>query len=170
MSARLVVAPVIAVLVAVLAGCGAKKEAASGECKPLSVTVDGQPLPALPHGLAKANNRDGDISYEVQLFNHDKATCDELLDKSGRQLPDGEVSVRAFAAGAGMTGKGVAIGAHTQMGGHVTLASEAPKAVGDVVKVCVDNVSFKPIAGAYKDKQVVVNGLFAGTYCGETSW
>jgi hypothetical protein len=157
-------------IVAMLAGCGGTKEAASGECKPLTVTVDGQPLPALPHGLAKANNMNGDVSYEVQLFNHDKATCDALLDKSGRQIPDGEVSVRAFAAGAGMTGKGVAIGSHTQMGGNVRLASEPPKAVGDVVKVCVDHVAFTPIAGAYKDKNVVVDGLFAGTYCGEMSW
>lgn len=159
------------VALVVLAACGAKKEAATGAaCKPLTVTVDGQPLPALLHGLAKANNMNGDVSYEVQLFNHDKATCDELLDRSGRQIPDGEVSVRAFAAGAGMTGKGVAIGAHTQMGGNVTLASDTPKAAGDVVKVCVDHVAFTPIAGAYKDKDVVVDGLFAGTYCGDVRW
>ena len=152
------------------AGCAKKDSATAGSCKPLSVTVDGAALPALPNGLAKANNMNGDISYEVQLFNHDKATCDDLLNKTGREIPEGEVSVRAFAAGAGMTGKGVAIGAHTQMGGAVTLASDKPKAVGDVVKVCVDNVAFKPIAGAYKDKQVVVNGLFAGKYCGEMTW
>lgn len=157
-------------LLALVAGCAKKDTATAGTCKPLAVTVDGTPLPALPHGLAKANNMNGDISYEVTLYSTDKATCAELLDKTGRQIPDGEVSVRAFAAGAGMTGKGVAIGAHTQMGGNVTLVSDAPKAPGDVVKVCVDNVAFKPIAGAYKDKQVVVNGLFAGPYCGEMSW
>ena len=158
-------------LLLALAACGSKKEAASGDsCKPLSVTVNGEALPALPHGLAKANNMNGDISYEVQLFNHNKATCDELLNKSGRQIPEGEVSLRAFAAGAGMTGKGVAIGAHTQMGGNVTLVTDKPKAAGDIVKVCVDNVSFKPIAGDYKDKQVVVNGLFAGSFCGEMKW
>lgn len=159
-----------ALCVLVLAACGNKQSASGGECKALSVTVDGTPLPAMPHGLAKANNMNGDVSYEVNVFNHDKATCDQLLNKAGREIPEGEVSVRAFAAGAGMTGKGVAIGAHTQMGGHVTLASPPPKAVGDVVKVCVDNVAFKPIAGDYKDKNVVVNGLLEGTYCGEMTW
>jgi len=159
------------VLLSVLACACAKKDRASGgACKDLTVTVDGTPLPAMPHGLAKANNMNGDISYEVDVFDHDTATCDTMLNKSGRQVPDGEVSVRAFAGGAGMTGKGLAIGAHTQMGGNVTLASPPPKAVGDVVEVCVDNVTFKPIAGAYKDKQVVVNGLFAGKYCGELTW
>ncbi|HEX5061667.1 MAG TPA: hypothetical protein VFV99_20010 [Kofleriaceae bacterium] len=157
-------------LLLLLVACAKKDAASGGACKDLTVTVDGTPLPAMPHGLAKANNMNGDISYEVDVFNHDKTTCDMLLDKSGRQIPEGEVSVRAFAAGAGMTGKGVAISAHTQMGGNVTLASPPPKAVGDVVKVCVDNVSFKPIAGDYKDKQVVVNGRFVGTYCGEMKW
>jgi len=159
-------------LLVVLVACSSKKDgaASAGDCKPLSVTVDGTALPALGKGLAKANDMNGDISYEVQLYNHDKATCDELLNKAGRQVPEDEISVRAFAAGAGMTGKGVAIDAHTQMGGPVTLASDKPKAVGDVVKVCVDNVAFKPIAGRYKDKQVVISGLFEGTYCGDMKW
>ena len=160
----------LVLLVVVVAACAKKDGATGGACKDLSVTVDGTPLPALSKGLAKANDMNGDVSYEVQLFNHDKATCDDMLNKSGRQVPENEISVRAFAAGAGMTGKGVAIDAHTQMGGAVTLASDKPKAVGDVVKVCVDNVSFKPVAGKYKDKQVVVNGLFQGTYCGEMKW
>jgi hypothetical protein len=93
-------------LVLLAAACAKKDAATAGTCKDLTVTVDGAPLPALPHGLAKGNNMNGDISYEVQLFNHDKASCDDLLSKTGRQIPDGEVSVRAFAAGAGMTGKG----------------------------------------------------------------
>ena len=48
--------------------------------------------------------------------------------------------------------------------------SGKPKAPGDIVQVCVDNVAFTPIAGAYKDKPVVVTGLFSGGYCGEVSW
>jgi hypothetical protein len=162
----------LALIVILLAACSSKNKEGGGDrsCKPLSVTVDGTALPAMPHGLAKANNMTGDVSYEVLVFNHDKATCDQVINKSGRQIVDGEVSVRAFAAGAGMTGKGVAIDAHTQMGGDVTLASDKPKAVGDVIKICVNDVAFKPIAGAYKDKAVVVNGLFVGTYCGEVQW
>ncbi|HEY5943906.1 MAG TPA: hypothetical protein VIV40_00365 [Kofleriaceae bacterium] len=161
----------IALLVLVLAAACSKKDGeGAGSCRPLSVTVDGLPLPAMPHGLAKANNMNGDVSYEVDVFDHAKTTCDELLDKTGRQVPDGEISVRAFAGGAGMTGKGVAIGAHTQMGGNVTLVSAKPAAPGDIVKVCVQDVAFKPVAGAYKDKQVVVNGLFEGKFCGEQTW
>jgi hypothetical protein len=157
--------------VAMLAAC-AKRDAAtgSGTCKLLSVTVDGTALPAMPHGLAKANNMNGDVSYEVLVFNHAKTTCDQLMNRSGYDVVDGEVSVRAFAGGAGMTEKGVAIDAHTQMGGNVTLVGSPPKAVGDVVEVCADNVAFKPIAGKYKDTQVVVTGLFAGQYCGELKW
>ncbi|HEY5923007.1 MAG TPA: hypothetical protein VIV11_15110 [Kofleriaceae bacterium] len=153
-----------------VSACSRKETATGSACRPVSVTVDGAALPALPKGLAKANNMNGDISYEVQLFNHDKVTCEDMLNKAGRPIPDGEISVRAFAAGAGMTGKGIAIDSHTQMGGPVTLLSDKPKAAGDVVKVCVDNAAFKPIAGRYKDKDVVVTGLFEGTYCGEMQW
>jgi hypothetical protein len=162
----------IVLVVVALAACSSKKKDAAGDgsCKPLAVTVDGTALPAMPHGLAKANNMNGDVSYEVLVFNHDKTTCDQVMNKSGREIVAGEISVRAFAAGAGMTGKGVAIDAHTQMGGNVTLASDKPAAIGDVVKVCVDNVAFKPIAGTYKDKEVVVSGLLSGTYCGEMHW
>lgn len=153
------------------AACANKRGGGNAEaCRPLRVTVDGTALPALGHGLAKANNMNGDVSYEVTVFDHAKATCEQLLDRAGREVPAGEISVRAFAAGTGMTGKGVAIGAHTQMGGNVTLVGPAPKAVGDAVKVCVDHVAFKPIAGDYKDKDVVVDGLFTGPYCGEVTW
>jgi hypothetical protein len=162
----------LVVVVIVLAAACAKNESSSSAtaCRPLRVTVDGTPLPALPHGLAKANNMNGDISYEITRFNQATATCAQLLDRAGREVPAGEISVRAFAAGVGMTGKGVAIGAHTQMGGNVTLASPAPKAVGDIVKVCADSVAFEPIAGEYKGTQVTIDGLFEGTYCGEVTW
>ena len=161
----------LAILAALLAaGCSNKDGGGGGACKPLSVTVDGTALAAMPHGLAKANNRSGDVSFEVTMLSHDKATCEQLLDKAGRQIPDGELSVRGFAGGAGMTGKGVGIDAHTQMGGAVSLVGDKPTAVGDRVKVCADSISFKPIAGAYKDKQVVIDGLFEGTYCGEMAW
>ncbi len=86
------------VVVVLTCACAKKDGASGGSCKPLTVTVDGAPLPALTKGLAKANNMNGDISYEVQLFNHDKATCDELLDKTGRQHPGGEISVRVLTS------------------------------------------------------------------------
>lgn len=157
------------------AGCSKKTESGGGEggsmptgkCRALEVTVDGAALPAMPVGLARSNNMNGDISYEVLMFNHDKATCEQLLSKSGRQIPDGEVSVRAFAGGGGMMGKGVGIEAHTQAGGSVGLVSGKPKAAGDEVMICVDNVSFSPQIGDYKGKKIMVTGLFKGSYCGE---
>lgn len=159
---------------AVAASAGCSKQdggaAGAGACKPLAVTVDGTALAAMPNGLARSNNMNGDISYEVQVFNHDKATCEQMVEKSGRTVPDGEVSVRAFAGGSGMMGKGVAIEAHTQAGGNVSLVGAKPKAPGDVVKICVDNVEFTPKMGAYKDKKITFTGLLEGAYCGELTW
>lgn len=163
---------VIATLLA--AGCSKKDDKAGGAsaaaCKPLTVTVDGTPLAAMPNGLAKSNNMNGDISYEVHAFDHAKTTCEDMLNKSGRTVPEGEVSVRAWAGGAGSMGKGVGIGAHAQMGVDVKLVSGRPKASGDVVKLCVNHVSFTPQVGAEKGKTVVMNGLVEGTYCGEMKW
>lgn len=160
---------VVAALLA--AGCSKKDGGGGGgACKPLSVTVDGTALAAMPHGLARSNNMNGDVSFEVQMFNHDKSTCDEMVSKSGRNIQDGEVSVRAFAGGGGMMGKGVGIGAHTQAGGNINLVGDKPKAVGDIVKICAGDISFTPKMGDHKDKKVVVSGLFEGKYCGELKW
>jgi hypothetical protein len=155
----------LALALVVLAGCGKKMTAES--CGPLTVTVDGQPLAAMPHGVARANVMNGDTSYEVEVFNHDKTTCEQLLSKTGREIPDGEVSVRAFAGGDGLMGKGVGIGAHTQAGGDVELVSAKPKAVGDVVSICVSETTFTPKIGDHKDKKIVFKGLVSGKYCGE---
>jgi hypothetical protein len=158
-------------------GCSKKKEGGAGgagggggACKPLAVTVDGQPLAAMPNGLARSNNMNGDITYEVQMFNHDKSTCEEMVSKGGRQVPEGEVSVRAFAGGAGMMGRGVGIESHTQAAVDATLISDKPKGNGDVVKICVKDASFTPKIGDYKDKKVTITGLFEGKYCGELKW
>jgi hypothetical protein len=158
------------VLVLLAAACSKRDGASAASCKPLAVTVDGVPLAGLTHGLARGNRMQDGITYEVQLFDHGQVTCELLLDKAGRRVVPGEINVRAFAGGAGYTGKGVAIDAHTQMGGAVSLASEPPSAPGDVVKLCAGEVAFAPIAGAYKDKQVTISGLFEGRYCGELSW
>jgi len=167
----------LVVLVAVLAaGCSKKDEGGGaaggggGACKPLTVTVDGSALAAMPHGLARSNNMNGDITYEVHMFNHDKSTCEELVSKSGRNVPDGEVSVRAFAGGTGMMGAGVGIESHTQAGDKAKLVSEKPKAAGDLVKICVSEMTFTPRIGDYKDKKVTVSGTFEGKYCGELKW
>ncbi len=152
--------------------CGTKRENASGggSCARLAVTVDGTVHPALPHGLARISKMTNSSTIEVEMFNHDKATCDEMTSKKGRNIHDGEISVRAFTGGSGMMGTGVGIEAHTQAGGNVRLVGDKPTAVGDIVKICVDNASFVPAIGSFKNKQVTVTGLFEGKYCGELVW
>lgn len=151
-----------------VAGC--KKPKTAESCGPLTVTIDGQPLPAMPNGLARKSVMTGDSNYEVQLFNHDKSTCEEMISKQGRNVFEGEVSVRAFTGGEGMMGKGVGIEVHIQAGGDVELVSGKPKAVGDVVQICADNVSFKPHMGRNQGKQIKINGLLTGKYCGELNF
>ncbi len=163
------VAPGVVVAFVAVAACKQRDPATPRTCEPLAVTVDGVPLPPVGHGLARANNMHGDVSYEVQLTNQPGVTCEQLLSEAGRAVPDGEIMVRAFAGGAGLTGHGVGIDAHSQMGGAVTLLAK-PRAIGDLVEVCVDHMSFTPIAGAYKGTHVTVSGRFAGAYCGEMTW
>ena len=154
----------LALVVVAAFGCGKKKTAES--CGALTVSVDGKPLEAMPNGLARLNIYGGDKNYEIQVFNHDKSTCEQFIDRKGRQVPDGEVSVRAFAGGDGLMGKGVGLESHTQAGGEIELVTK-PKAVGDATAICVDGVSFSPSIGDYKGKKVEIKGLFTGKFCGE---
>lgn len=154
------------VIAIVAAGCGGKKEGGGGAaCGPLKVTVDGVDVAGLGNGLAITQKEGGESSEQVQLFNHAKATCAQVLSKSGREVPEGEIDVRANAGKSMMT-KGVGIDAHSQMGVEVKLTSAAPKAVGDPVTLCVPETTFTPRVGDYKDKKVTVSGTFAGTWCG----
>jgi len=159
----------VTTLLALTSACS-KKGGGGGSCKPLSITVDGKAIPGLGHGLARLNKMGSDQSYEVDVFNHDKVTCEKFNDKHGRAMEPDEVNARAFAGGEGMMGKGVGIGSHTQSGVTVEVVGDPPKAVGDLVKICVDNATFKPAVGDLKDKAVVVDGLFEGKYCGEMSF
>jgi hypothetical protein len=154
----------LALVLLVVAGCGKKMTAES--CGALTVTVDGKPLAAMPNGLARLNIYGDSKTYEVEVFNHDKSTCEQFVDRKGREIPQGEVSVRAFAGGDGLMGKGVGIESHTQAGGDVELVTK-PKAVGDQTAICVDGVSFTPRIGDHQGKKVEIKGLFAGKFCGE---
>ena len=151
-------------LLLLVVGCGKKVTAES--CGALTVSVDGKPLAAMPNGLARLNIYGDSKTYEVQVFNHDKSTCEQFVDRKGREVPTGEVSVRACAGGEGLMGKGVGIESHTQAGGDVDLVTK-PKAVGDQTAICVDSVSFTPRIGDNQGKKVEIKGLFTGKYCGE---
>ncbi|MDQ3369684.1 MAG: hypothetical protein M3680_30040 [Myxococcota bacterium] len=166
----LLVVPALLLVVASSSGCGSKQAQTAESCGPVAVTVDGKPLDAMPKGFARTTIMGDSRTLEVEVFNHDQTTCEEMISRKGRNVPEGELSVRAFAGGSGMMGKGVGIESHTQAGGDVSIVGDKPKAAGDVVSICVGNVSFKPRVGAYKDKQVTVKGLFTGTYCGELTF
>ncbi len=154
-------------LLVATAGCGNKSKDASS-CKPLSVTIDGKAV-VLGHALGRHNTGTSE-SWEVDVFNHDKVTCEQYMNKSGRPVADGEVNVRAFAGGDGMMGKGVGIGANTQAGKSVELVGDPPKAKGEPISICVDNVSFKGMVGEYKDKPIVIDGLFQAASCGDMAF
>src|SRR5215204_4610156 len=112
----------LALLLVCIAGCGKKLTAES--CGALTVSVDGKPLAAMPNGLARLTVHGDDKMYEVQVFNHDKSTCEEFASNKGRQIPEGEVSIRAFAGGDGLMGKGVGIESHTQAGGDIEVVTK----------------------------------------------
>ncbi len=150
------------------AGCSKKRDPSA--CRVMSVTAGGVAIAGLGHGLARLNKTGHTQSWQVDVWNHDKVTCQTYNNKRGRTVETGEVSVRAFAGGEGMMGQGVGIDAHTQGGVEVELVSAEPKAIGDKVTLCVDRAAFKPIAGTHKDQDVVIDGLFEGTYCGEMSF
>lgn len=160
----------VLVVACVLAGGCSRKAPTAESCGPLTVTIDGAPLAAMPHGLARKNVAAGEINYEVEVYNHATTTCEQFLSKSGRSVPDGEVSVRAFAGGGGLMGKGVGLAAHTQAGGDVDLVGPKPAKAGDPVQICVSEQSFTPKMGDHKGKKVTFKGLLTGTYCGELTF
>lgn len=136
-----------------------------GSCGPLKVTIDGAEVTGLGHGLAITQKMQGEASEQVQLFNHDKATCEEVLSKSGRQTPDGEIAVRANAGKSTMM-KAIGINSSTQMGIEVKLVGKAPSKPGDKVTLCVPETTFKPAGGEHAGKTITMAGTFEGTYCG----
>lgn len=154
-------------LLILAAGCS-NRSADPKDCKPLTVTVDGAPLTGqLPTGLARLDKMGTDSSYEVEIFNHAKITCEQWTNKKGRVVEPGELGVRALAGGQGTMGQGVGLEVHFQFGGKVDVVGAKPKAIGDKVTLCASEITFTPQVGGYKGKKVTIAGLFEGSYCGE---
>jgi hypothetical protein len=141
-----------------------KKAPTAESCGKLTATIEGKSIGDLTYGLAhKAHD-----AYEVAMFNIDKTKCADVLNPNGRVIPDGEVSVEAFAGGDGMMSKGVVYDANTLAGDNVSasLVGDAPKAKGDKVQICVQDATIEIGFGKNQGKKLVLNGLFTGTYCG----
>ncbi|MDX2090960.1 MAG: hypothetical protein SFX73_24080 [Kofleriaceae bacterium] len=134
---------------------------ASGACPALAVTVEGSPLSGLVHGQAVTMENAGYTTHMVNIYNHDKATCEEAL--SGRHnVQKDEIFVKAFHGAA----PGVGIDAYTHLEGTLTL-DKPPGAVGAPVEICVRApITFTPNAGAFAGKKVTIVGRFSGAFCG----
>jgi hypothetical protein len=150
--------------IALVASMGCKKKPTAESCGPLKLTLPGKELPALTVGLGYKT----DGAFEVTMFNINKTTCEDVTNPKGRNVPEGEISISAFAGGSGMMSQGVSYDANTVAGSKVSvdLLTE-PKAKGDKVQLCVQDAKIEIAFGPDKGKELVVNGLFEGTYCGE---
>jgi len=130
-------------------------------CPALSVTVDGAELPGLVHGLGVTMVSGSYTTHMVQLFNHDKSTCEEIVSGRRNSQPD-EIVVKAFHGAA----PGVGIDVFTQVEGTLTV-DKATETVGEPLEICVRApVTFTPNAGTYTGKKVAIVGTFTGKFCG----
>ena len=143
---------------------GDPKADLSGPCPALAVTVEGAPLEGLVHGHAVTMVNGSYTTHVVQLFNHDKSTCEEML--SGRRsVHDGEVTVRAFHGEM----PGVGVDSYTHVAGTLTLDKPTDK-VGEPMQICVRTpIEFTPTAGDFKGKKVTVVGTFTAKFCGSNA-
>jgi hypothetical protein len=138
------------------------------DCAPLTVTIDGEPVAGLDHAFAYSEPESGAGTggYGVDVFNHGDASCDDVLAGS-RDVPEGEVNVRAFVQEASGRGS-VAVGSKTNFAQGVELAKK-PSGAGDTVAICVENVKWTAGGFSGNGPTYEINGLFSGEYCGERS-
>lgn len=139
------------------------------DCPPLTVTIDGEPVTGLDHALAfsEPENGPGTGGFGVEVFNHAGATCEDVLGAS-RDVPEGEVNVRAFVK-EGSTRGAVAIGSKTNYAQGVELVRKAASS-GDTVAICVTDAGWTTGGfGADAGQRYEISGLFQGEYCGERS-
>ncbi len=124
---------------------------------PGKVTIDGKEVIFKSSFMIK----DKKGGYMVQMYNHDKATCKQMLGGM-RTVPSGEISFRAYAG----RWKVVGSGAYTEMGATVEVL-KVPKNIGDIGEIAVGEIEFKPTVGRdIKGKNFKAKGIFKGKYCG----
>lgn len=146
---------------------GATVSADDIDCPPLEVTIDGAPVEGLDHALAFSEPKTGPGTggYGVEVFNHAETTCEDVL-ASSRDVPPGEVNVRAFVQEGSSRGS-VAVGSKTSVAQGIELVEKAESA-GGLVAICVEGASWT--TGGFGDdagQEIEIRGLFAAEYCGE---
>lgn len=137
------------------------------DCPPLTVTIDGEAVAGLDHAFAYSEPATGPGTggFGVDVFNHRGASCEDVLAGS-RDVPEGEVTVKAFAT-EGSTRGSVAIGSKTNFAQGVELVRKA-ESEGDEVAICVSRAGWT--AGGFGEnagKRYEIDGLFRAAYCGE---
>ena len=156
----------VAPLALLLVACGSKAAKTTGDtCAPFSLVADGVAITDLTHGLAVEMKDASGSSLQIEEVNTDAVTCTDVLSKNGRNGATGERSMRAFI-GQQASNSGVEFDQFVQMGLSIRRLGAEPVNAGDPVAMCIDNYTFTPIGGPYKDKRVTVGGKLQGTYCG----
>ena len=155
--------------VGLAAACGKGKDGGDS-CSAGEITLDGQ---TLGHKYGRALLAQG--STLIQLYDHDKVTCEEMLAtqiadimrlNKERGKSNDEYSVRVATGG---MGNAIGLGANTWMGDTVKAKLVTkPGKVGDDVAICLTApVEYELQVGPHKGKKLVMKGLFSGKYCGE---
>ena len=156
----------IATLALLLGACTATSSKPNGDtCKPFSLVADGLAVTDLTHGLAIEMKDASGSSLQLEACNTDAVTCTDVLSKNGRNSAPGERSMRAFI-GQQASNSGVEFDQFVQMGLTIRRLGAEPVNAGDPVTMCIDDYTFTPIGGPYKDKRVTVGGKLQGSYCG----
>ena len=151
------------------AACGKGKDG-GGSCPAGEITLDGQKL-----GHTHGHGVLADGFTMIQLYDHDKVTCEEILATKTadivrltqeRAKSNDEFSVRVSAGRA----NSISLGANTLMSDTKVKAKIVTKAdkVGDKLAICLTAAAeYELQVGPHKGKKLVMKGLFEGKYCGE---
>lgn len=131
-------------------------------CPALTLTIDGAPAKPM-HGLAVSLKNGQYLTEQVELYDSEAITCENVLARSFA-LPADVTHVRVYYH---PQAQGLGTEAYTDMGGgaKITLVAKAAKA-GEPTTICVPKTTFTPNAGTLAGKKIEVAGAFVGRYCG----
>jgi hypothetical protein len=140
----------------------AKKEAAPGECAPMSIKVDGKDRSTGWVALAVTMKNGEYLTEEVELYDDPTMNCERAL-AGNPNLPPEATEIRAYYNEYAM---GLGTEAYTDMSAiKIELVKKAEKP-GDPTVLCLPAATFTPNAGTLSGKKVEVSGRFEGAWCG----
>ncbi|MEZ4368036.1 MAG: hypothetical protein R2939_17410, partial [Kofleriaceae bacterium] len=143
----------VVIVVAGVGGCRRDVGTAEPGCPALEVTVDGEPVAGLDHGLAFTARNGAFETLTVQQSNRADLGCEDLMPEAGRQRAAGERTVEAFVTG-GRRGTGVALDDYRQLDVAVQALGAAAPTPGAMVSLCVPATTMVPIGGRHAGRTV----------------